>query len=148
MSTNFYIKTKLVNSKEYLFDELRKKWILSTPEELVRQQFWKYLHFEKKYPMSLLAIEKKIVINGLNKRFDLLVFDELGKPHIIIECKSPKVIIDQKTLDQVLSYQNKLAANFIILTNRLKTYCIEIDLELKKASYIKEIPEYRIGRKK
>ena len=146
MSTNFYIKTKLVNSKEYLFDELRKKWILSTPEESVRQQFWKYLHFEKKYPKSLLSIEKKIVINGLNKRFDLLVFDELGKPHIIIECKSPKVKIDQKTLDQVLLYQNKLAANFIILTNGLKTYCIEIDLELKKASYIKEIPEYRIGR--
>ena len=145
MSTNFYIKTKLVNSKEYLFDELRKKWILSTPEESVRQQFWKYLHFEKKYPKSLLSIEKKIVINGLNKRFDLLVFDELGKPHIIIECKSPKVKIDQKTLDQVLSYQNKLAANFIILTNGLKTYCIEIDLELLKANYIKEIPEYRIG---
>ena len=62
--------------KEYLFDELRKKWILSTPEELVRQQFWKYLHLEKKYPKSLMAIEKKIVINGLNKRFDLLVFDE------------------------------------------------------------------------
>ena len=86
MSTNFYIKTKLVNSKEYLFDELRKKWILSTPEELVRQQFWKYLNLEKKYPKSLMAIEKKIVINGLNKRFDLLVFDEFGKPHIIIEC--------------------------------------------------------------
>ena len=145
MSTNFYIKTKLVNSKEYLFDELRKKWILSTPEESVRQQFWKYLHFEKKYPKSLLSIEKKIVINGLNKRFDLLVFDELGKPHIIIECKSPKVKINQKTLDQVLSYQNKLAASFIVLTNGLKTYCIEIDLELKKVSYIKEIPEYTIG---
>ena len=145
MSTNFYIKTKLVNSKEYLFDELRKKWILSTPEELVRQQFWKYLHLEKKYPKSLMAIEKKIVINGLNKRFDLLVFAKFGKPHIIIECKSPKVKIDQKTLNQVLSYQNKLAANFVVLTNGLKTYCIEIDLELLKANYIKEIPEYRIG---
>ena len=145
MSTNFYIKTKLVNSKEYLFDELRKKWILSTAEELVRQQFWKYLHLEKKYPKSLMAIEKKIVTNGLNKRFDLLVFDEFGKPHIIIECKSPKVKIDQKTLNQVLSYQNKLAANFVVLTNGLKTYCIEIDLELLKANYIKEIPEYRIG---
>lgn len=145
MSHSYSIKTKLVNSKEYLFDELRKKWILSTPEELVRQQFWKYLHLEKKYPKSLMAIEKKIVINGLNKRFDLLVFDEFGKPHIIIECKSPKVKIDQKTLNQVLSYQNKLAANFVVLTNGLKTYCIEIDLELLKANYIKEIPEYRIG---
>lgn len=145
MDISFSLKTKVVNSKEYLFDELRKKWILSTPEELVRQQFWKYLNLVKKYPKSLIAIEKKIVINGLNKRFDLLVFDELGKPHIIVECKSPKVKIDQKTLDQVLSYQNKLAANFIVLTNGLKTYCIEIDLELQKASYIKEIPEFSIG---
>ena len=142
MENSFSLKTKVVNSKEYLFDELRKKWILSTPEELVRQQFWKYLNIEKKYPISLIAIERKIVINGLNKRFDLLVFDKLGKPNIIVECKSPKVKIDQNTLDQVLSYQNKLAAKFIILTNGLKTYCIEIDLELQKVSYLKEIPVF------
>ena len=144
MDNSFSLKTKVVNSKEYLFDELRKKWILSTPEELVRQQFWKYLNIEKKYPISLIAIERKIVINGLNKRFDLLVFDKLGKPNIIVECKSPKVKIDQNTLDQVLSYQNKLAAKFIVLTNGLKTYCIEIDLELQKVSYLKEIPQYSI----
>jgi type I site-specific restriction endonuclease len=142
MDNSFSLKTKLVNSKEYLFDELRKKWILYTPEELVRQQFWKYLNQVKKYPKSLIAIEKKIEINGLNKRFDLLVFDVLGKPNIIVECKSPKVKIDQNTLDQVLSYQNKLAANFIVLTNGKNTYCIKIDLELQKVSYIKEIPVF------
>ena len=142
MDNSFSLKTKVVNSKEYLFDELRKKWILSTPEELVRQQFWKYLNQVKKYPKSLIAIEKKIEINGLNKRFDLLVFDVLGKPNIIVECKSPKVKIDQNTLDQVLSYQNKLAANFIVLTNGKNTYCIKIDLELQKVSYIKEIPVF------
>ena len=139
MDNSFSLKTKVVKLKEYLFDELRKKWILSTPEELVRQQFWKYLNQVKKYPKSLIAIEKKIEINGLNKRFDLLVFDVLGKPNIIVECKSPKVKIDQNTLDQVLSYQNKLAANFIVLTNGKNTYCIKIDLELQKVSYIKEI---------
>ena len=109
MDISFSLKTKVVNSKEYLFDELRKKWILYTPEELVRQQFWKYLNLVKKYPKSLIAIERKIEINGLNKRFDLLVYDKQGKPNIIVECKSPKVKINQKTLDQVLSYQNKLA---------------------------------------
>jgi type I site-specific restriction endonuclease len=142
MDNSFSLKTKVVKLKEYLFDELRKKWILSTPEELVRQQFWKYLNQVKKYPKSLIAIEKKIEINGLNKRFDLLVFDVLGKPNIIVECKSPKVKIDQNTLDQVLSYQNKLAANFIVLTNGKNTYCIKIDLELQKVSYIKEIPVF------
>jgi len=143
MNNSFSIKTKLVKSKEYLFDELRKKWILSTPEELVRQKFWKYLNIEKKYPMSLIAIEKKIEINGLSKRFDILIYDSQGNPNIIVECKSPKVKIDQSTLDQALTYQNKIEANFIILTNWDKTYCIKIDLNLKKASYIKEIPVYQ-----
>ncbi len=143
MNNSFSIKTKLVKSKEYLFDELRKKWILSTPEELVRQKFCKYLNIEKKYPMSLIAIEKKIEINGLSKRFDILIYDSQGNPNIIVECKSPKVKIDQSTLDQALTYQNKIEANFIILTNWDKTYCIKIDLNLKKASYIKEIPVYQ-----
>jgi type I site-specific restriction endonuclease len=143
MNNSFSIKTKLVKSKEYLFDELRKKWIMSTPEEIVRQKFWKYLNIEKKYPMSLIAIEKQIKINGLNKRFDILIFDSHGNPNIIVECKSPKVKIDQSTLDQALTYQNKIEANFVILTNGEKTYCIKVDLILKKASYIKEIPVFQ-----
>lgn len=134
MNNSFSIKTKLVKSKEYLFDELRKKWIMSTPEEIVRQKFWKYLNIEKKYPMSLIAIEKQIKINGLNKRFDILIFDSQGNPNIIVECKSPKVKIDQSTLDQALTYQNKIEANFVILTNGEKTYCIKVDLNLKKKS--------------
>jgi hypothetical protein len=142
MSHSFSIKTKLVNSKEYLFDELRKKWILSTPEEEVRQQFWKYLHFEKKYPVSLMAIEKTIVINGLNKRFDLLIYDRNGNPNIIVECKSRNVIINESTLDQILSYQYKIGAKYLILTNGKETYCLEIDLTEKKVIYLENIPQY------
>ena len=142
MSHSFSIKTKLVNSKEYLFDELRKKWILSTPEEEVRQQFWKYLHFEKKYPVSLMAIEKTIVINGLNKRFDLLIYDRNGNPNIIVECKSKNVIINESTLDQILSYQYKIGAKYLILTNGKETYCLEIDLTEKKVIYLENIPQY------
>ena len=128
MSDYYSLKTKLINSKEYLFDELRKKWIKSTPEELVRQQFWKYLHYEKKYPKSLIAVEKKIDVNGLNKRFDLLIYNNDGKPNIIVECKSKNVKIDESALNQILSYQYKLGANYLIITNGNKTYCIHIDL--------------------
>jgi hypothetical protein len=142
MSHSFSIKTKLVNSKEYLFDEIRKKWILSTPEEEVRQQFWKYLHFEKKYPVSLMAIEKTIVINGLNKRFDLLIYDRNGNPNIIVECKSRNVIINESTLDQILSYQYKIGAKYLILTNGKETYCLEINLTEKKVIYLENIPQY------
>lgn len=142
MSHSFSIKTKLVNSKEYLFDELRKKWILSTPEEEVRQQFWKYLHFEKKYPVSLIAIEKTIVINGLNKRFDLLIYDRNGNPNIIVECKSRNVKINESALDQILSYQYKIGAKYLVLTNGNETYCIGIDLSSKKVTYLEDIPQY------
>lgn len=142
MSQSFSIKTKLVNSKEYLFDELRKKWILSTPEEEIRQQFWKYLHFEKKYPVSLMAIEKTIVINGLNKRFDLLIYDRNGNPNIIVECKSRNVKINESALDQILSYQYKIGAKYLVLTNGNETYCIGIDLSSKKVTYLEDIPQY------
>lgn len=142
MSHSFSIKTKLVNSKEYLFDELRKKWILSTPEEEVRQQFWKYLHFEKKYPVSLMAIEKTIVINGLNKRFDLLIYDRNGNPNIIVECKSRNVKINESALDQILSYQYKIGAKYLVLTNGNETFCIGIDLSSKKVMYLEDIPKY------
>jgi len=142
MSHSFSIKTKLVNSKEYLFDEIRKKWILSTPEEEVRQQFWKYLHFEKKYPVSLMAIEKTIVINGLNKRFDLLIYDRNGNPNIIVECKSRNVKINESALDQILSYQYKIGAKYLVLTNGNETYCIGIDLSSKKVTYLENIPQY------
>ena len=142
MSHSYSIKTKLVNSKEYLFDELRKKWILSTPEEEVRQQFWKYLHFEKKYPVSLMAIEKTIVINGLNKRFDLLIYDRNGNPNIIVECKSRNVKINESALDQILSYQYKIGAKYLVLTNGNETYCIGIDLSSKKVTYLEDIPQY------
>ena len=145
MSHSFSIKTKLVNSKEYLFDEIRKKWILSTPEEEVRQQFWKYLHFEKKYPVSLMAIEKTIVINGLNKRFDLLIYDRNGNPNIIVECKSRNVKINESTLDQILSYQYKIGAKYLVLTNGNETYCIGIDLSSKKVTYLEDIPQYIIN---
>ena len=142
MGHAFSIKTKLVNSKEYLFDEIRKKWILSTPEEEVRQQFWKYLHFEKKYPVSLMAIEKTIVINGLNKRFDLLIYDRNGNPNIIVECKSRNVKINESALDQILSYQYKIGAKYLVLTNGNETYCIGIDLSSKKVTYLENIPQY------
>ena len=139
MGHSFSLKTKVVNSKEYLFDELRKKWILSTPEELVRQQFWKYLHFEKQYPVSLMAIEKTIVLNGLKKRFDLLIYDRNGNPHIIVECKSRKIKIDESTMDQILSYQYKIGAKYLILTNGINTYCLEIDLASKKVNYLEDL---------
>ena len=140
MIPNFTLKTKVINSKEYLFDELRKKWVIKTPEEIVRQNCWKFLHYEKRYPKSLMVIEKKIIVNGLDKRFDLLIYNNEGTPEIIVECKAPNVKINDNVLGQILNYQNHLNASFLFISNGIESFFIKINLELRKAEYLKEIP--------
>ena len=137
MIPHYHHKTKIINSKEYLFDEIRKKWIVTTPEEIVRQNCWKFLHFEKKYPLGLIAIEREIKINQTRKRFDIVIYDLTGLPNMLVECKSPEVEINNETLQQILTYQRKINAKFLILTNGTDTYCIEIYLTRSKASYLK-----------
>ena len=138
----YRLKTKVINSKEYLFDELRKKWIINTPEEKVRQFFWKFLHYEKKYPKSLIAIEKKIMVNQLTKRVDILVYDSTGNPNVIVECKSAEIKLNEKTMHQILNYQSSLQAKFLVVTNGEETYCLHINPKDKKPNFINSIPDY------
>ncbi len=140
MIPNFTTQTKVINFKKYLYDELRKKWVIKTPEEIVRQNCWKFLHYEKRYPKSLMVIEKKITVNGTNKRFDILIYNNKGKPEIIVECKAPNVKINDNVLAQTLSYQQRLNASYLMISNGTETYFIKVDKEQKKAKYLKEIP--------
>lgn len=138
----YTLKSKVINSKEYLFDELRKKWIINNPEEKVRQFFWKFLHYEKKYPKSLIAIEKKIMVNQLTKRVDILVYDSTGNPNVIVECKSAEIKLNEKTMHQILNYQSSLQAKFLVVTNGIDTYCLHINPKDKKPNFINSIPDY------
>ena len=140
MIPDYTFESKVINSKEYLFDELRKKWIKSTPEEIIRQNCWKYLHFEKKYPKSLMIVEKQITINKIKKRFDLLIYNNIGQPEMIIECKAPSVKINEKVLNQILNYQYQIKAKYLLLSNGLESYCLKINLDQKKVEYLDEIP--------
>lgn len=140
MIPDYTLETKVVNSKEYLFDELRKKWVIKTPEEIVRQNCWKYLHYEKKYPKSLMSVERQISINGLKKRFDLLIYNNKGNPEIIIECKSPSVKINEKVLNQILTYQYKLNAPLLLISNGLESYCLKVNNAERNIEYLKNIP--------
>ena len=101
-------KIKRVNDKDFIFDEVRKRWVLLTPEEWVRQNFLQYLIFVKKYPASLIAVEKQIRLNDLKKRFDIVVFDQNSQPWMIVECKAMDVPLDKTVLDQVLRYNASL----------------------------------------
>ena len=137
---SFRIKNK--ENKLYIFDKIRKKDVVLTDEEWVRQNFVDYLNKEKLYPLSIIALEKKCLVNETVKRTDILVFDGTGAPHIIVECKAPKVRIDQSTFDQIARYNMELNAKYLIVTNGLEHFYCQIDHQEKKYIFLKEIPNY------
>lgn len=120
-------KIKTENEKEFIFDEFRKRWVLLTPEEWVRQNFLQYLTQIKKYPATLIAVEKEIKMGELKKRFDIVVYDGETKPWMIIECKEMNVALDKAVLDQVLRYNITLNVPYLVITNG--SYCLAVYLE-------------------
>lgn len=110
-------KIKTQESKEFIFDDIRKQWILLTPEEWVRQNFLQYLIQVKKYPSPLIAIEKEIKLGDLIKRFDIVVYDRNTLPWMIIECKEMNEALNEKVLSQALRYNISLKVSFIVITN-------------------------------
>ena len=135
-------KTKNEGNKTLVFDELRKKWIILSPEENVRQHLWKYLFTEYNYPKSLMICEKKVVVNSLIKRFDLLIYNRDGKPMILVECKAPSIKLDQNVLDQVLRYNINLKCEFILLTNGIEIQCCKINFKTGAFSFLNKIPNF------
>jgi hypothetical protein len=138
----YKFKLKSNENKTLIFDNLRKKYLVLTPEEWVRQHFVSFLIDEKKYPISLIALEKQLVINNRKKRTDILVFDKNGKPDIIVECKAPSIKISQATFDQIARYNLKLHANYLIVTNGLKHFYCKMDFENETYIFLKEVPDY------
>ena len=129
--------------KNFIFDPLRKKWLLLTPEEWVRQNFIQYLIQVKKYPASLIAQEKLIRLGELKKRFDILVYDKIHLPWMMIECKAPAIKLDESVLHQLLRYHISVPAGFLIITNGEFSYGWEKNgqgLEL-----IQELPEWMVS---
>jgi hypothetical protein len=131
-------KIKEESGKEFIFDEFRKRWIVLTPEEWVRQNFLQYLTQIKEYPASLIAIEKEIKLGELKKRFDIVVYDADTKPWVIVECKEMNVTLDKNVLDQVLRYNMSLNVPYLIITNG--SYCRAFSLKENKFSEIDFLP--------
>lgn len=107
------------DSSILVFDEIRKKWIVCTPEEWVRQNLVKFLITSCNFPQALVALEKQVVVAGRNLRFDALVYDRNFEPLVIIECKAPSVTLTQKVFDQIWGYNLEIKAPFFIVTNGL-----------------------------
>jgi len=129
-------------NKIAVFDDLRKKFVILTPEEWVRQHCIKFLQNEKNYPLSLINVEKQLKIAGLTKRYDIVVFEPDGNIQMIVECKAPKVKISQETFDQIARYNLTLKANFLMVTNGIDHYYCKMDYENETYIFLKDIPEY------
>lgn len=119
-----------------IFDFLRKKWVMLTPEEWVRQSLLSYLVHEWQYPASLIAVERGVKVGELNRRFDALVHGRDGKPWMLIECKAPSEPIDNAAVSQLLAYQSILGAKYLLLANGASVRCWEV-----KATQVIELSE-------
>ena len=137
---NFRLKNN--ENKVHIFDVIRKKFVVLQPEEWVRQHLVQYLITEKKYPLSLINVEKQLEINGLKKRYDVVVFNSKGNIEILVECKAPKINIDQSTFDQIARYNMNLKANYLIVTNGLEHFYCKMDYDKEKYTFLTDVPDF------
>ena len=115
-------KIKEEAGKHYLFDSIRKAWLLLTEEEWVRQNFVQYMVQQLHYPLSLIALEKELMLHDLKKRFDVLVYDKNHQPWMLVECKAPGVHLGDAVLEQILRYNMAVPVSYLIITNGKQTY--------------------------
>jgi hypothetical protein len=133
-------KIKQEGDRVQIFDPFRKKYIVLSPEEWVRQHLLQFLVKERKFPASLISIETGLKYNQLSKRADILVHDTHGKPHLMVECKAPAVKITQDAFDQIARYNMVFKVKYLVVSNGINHFCCEMDYTTNVYSYLKEIP--------
>ena len=133
-------RMKKEEEREFIFDEIRKTWLRLTPEEWVRQNFVQYLLQVKKYPSSLLALERRIRVGEMSKRFDILMYDATHQPWMMIECKSMEVALQERVLQQVLRYNMAIPVPYLVITNGL--YCLAFHKKDNQLHAMAELPEF------
>ncbi|HXH99032.1 MAG TPA: type I restriction enzyme HsdR N-terminal domain-containing protein [Sphingobacteriaceae bacterium] len=130
----------------FIFDEIRKKYLLLTPEEWVRQHVVQFLIHEKKYPKSLIKLEGGLKLNSLQKRTDILIFNPSGNKVVLVECKSPSIKITQHVFDQIARYNFVHRTPWLIVSNGMQHYCCQIDFQKETYQFEQEIPDFNIFR--
>ncbi|MGL2967096.1 type I restriction enzyme HsdR N-terminal domain-containing protein [Flavobacterium sp. XGLA_31] len=138
----YSFRFKNSENKVSIFDDIRKKFIILTPEEWVRQHTVQFLLHEKSYPKSYINVEKLIKVNDLNKRYDVVVFQPDGRLFLLVECKAPEVKITQQTFDQIARYNLTLKAEYLMVTNGLNHYFCQMDFENETYIFLKELPHF------
>lgn len=139
----YSFRVKNSENKPYIFDLIRKKFLVLTPEEWVRQHVLQWLTNDKGYPISLINVEKEIHVRNTRKRYDIVVFKPDGSLYIIVECKAPKVQITQATFDQIARYNLELQADLLMVTNGLSHYYCKVDSVAERYDFLRELPDYK-----
>jgi len=129
-------------AKTEIFDSIRKRFYILTPEEWVRQNFINYLIHIKNFPASLMAIEKGLKLNGMHKRTDIVQYNKSGNPILIVECKAPDIKLNQDTFDQAARYNLTLQVDYLIITNGMEHYACKMDYEKKRIQFLTDIPKF------
>lgn len=141
-----YPKTELKLTKKgadiFVWCEFRKRRLLVTPEEWVRQHVLHFLVKEKSFPLSLIASEYAIEVNGLDRRCDAVAFDRTAKPVLIVECKAPQIKLTESIFHQIAQYNFKLRVQWLIMTNGLQTIVAKVNQQTGEILYFQEIPDY------
>lgn len=139
---SYQFKLKQQGQRTQIFDAIRKKYVVLTPEEWVRQNFLQYLIQDKKFPASLIAVEAGLKYNQLQKRMDVLVYDKQGSPHLMVECKAPEVKITQDVFDQIARYNMVFKVKYLVVTNGLHHFCCLMDYTKESYVYLEQIPVF------
>ncbi len=137
----FEPKLQEMDGKLGIFDSLRKKFLILTPEEWVRQHWINFLINHLGYPKGLVSLEKGLIYNNLQKRTDLVVWNKEGKPYLLIECKAPSIKLSQKTMEQACLYHQKIKSNYLVISNGINHFSMEWNEDSKMFSQIKSFPE-------
>lgn len=127
----------------FIFDELRKKHLVLTPEEWVRQHFIQFLIREKKFPRTLMQVEGGLQLNQLHKRTDIVVFNTLGERLMVIECKAPGIKLSQSVFDQAARYNSVHQAKWLVVTNGLRHCYARIDHQQRGFNFFEDLPDYK-----
>lgn len=140
---DFELKLAEQGGKKVVWDPIRKLWVAFTPEEYVRQAFVSFLSNCKGYPVSHIANERKILLNGMTRRCDSVVYDKAGKPVMIMEYKASSVALTQKVFNQIARYNLVLKVDYLTVSNGLTHYCVKMDYEHGTYHFLKDVPSYQ-----
>lgn len=127
--------------KKYIYDSIRKKYLILQPEELVRQLCIMWL-IHSGIHRNNIQVEKSISINGLTRRFDIVIYDKDVKPFILVECKAPTININQSVFDQIASYQWSINAPYLLVTNGIVSFILQINHQNKSYIFFDQVPDW------